>query len=44
MVMSIESLVREGGIHPFRATREEIVKVMGIAKRDLAEPAPVFGR
>lgn len=33
--MSIDRLVREGDIHSFRATREEIAKVMDIAKRDL---------
>ena len=35
--MPIDRLVREGSIHPFRTTREEIAKVIGIAKRDLAE-------
>lgn len=41
--MSIESLVQEGSIHPFRATREEIAKVMEIAKRDLAEAEKIQG-
>ncbi len=41
--MSIESLVQEGSIHPFRATREEISKVMEIAKRDLAEAEKIQG-
>ena len=35
--MSIDTMVQEGRIHPFKATREEISKVMGIAKRDLSE-------
>ena len=35
--MSIDRLVREGSIHPFQATREEITKVMSIARRDLDE-------
>ncbi|MBF8303805.1 MAG: hypothetical protein HW399_180 [Dehalococcoidia bacterium] len=34
---SVETMVREGKIHPFQATRGEIVRVMTIAKRDLAE-------
>ena len=36
-MISIETLVREGSIHPFRATREEMARVMDIARRDLAE-------
>ena len=36
-MISIETLVREGSIHPFQATQEEIAKVMNIAKRDLVE-------
>ena len=35
--MSIEKMVQEGRIHPFKATREEITKVMKLARRDLAE-------
>jgi uncharacterized protein (UPF0332 family) len=34
--MSIERLVKEGSIHPFSATLEEITKAMDITKRDLA--------
>ena len=41
--MSIDRLVREGGIHPFRATREEIAKVMDIAKRDLDDAEKARG-
>ena len=41
--MSIDRLVREGGIHPFRATREEIAKVMNIAKRDLEDAEKTRG-
>lgn len=36
-MISIETLVHEGSIHPFQATREEITRVMDIAKRDFAE-------
>ncbi|MDD5083139.1 MAG: hypothetical protein PHU08_07200, partial [Dehalococcoidales bacterium] len=41
--MSIDRLVREGSIHPFHATQEEIAKVMDIAKRDLAEAETIQG-
>jgi uncharacterized protein (UPF0332 family) len=41
--MSIERLVKEGSVHPFRASREEIAKIMGIAKRDLAEAESITG-
>jgi len=34
--MSIEKMAREGSIHPFRATADEISKAMAIARRDLA--------
>lgn len=34
--MSIETLIKEGSIHPFRATPDEINKAMAIAQRDLA--------
>ncbi len=34
--MSIDRLIREGSIHPFRATPDEISKAMAIARRDLA--------
>jgi uncharacterized protein (UPF0332 family) len=33
--MSIEELIQQGSIHPFEATRGEIEKAMGIARRDL---------
>ena len=42
-MISIETLVREGSVHPFRATREEIAKVMDIARRDLAEAEKIRG-
>jgi uncharacterized protein (UPF0332 family) len=35
--MSIDKMVQERRIHPFKATREEITKVMNLARRDLAE-------
>jgi uncharacterized protein (UPF0332 family) len=34
--MSIEKMVNEGSIHPFKATADEISKAMAIARRDLA--------
>lgn len=34
--MSIEELIKEGGIHPFKATQEEIDRAVEIARRDLA--------
>ena len=42
-MISIETLVREGSIHPFKATQEETPKVMNIAKRDLAEAEKIQG-
>jgi uncharacterized protein (UPF0332 family) len=33
--MSIEELIQQGSIHSFEATRGEIEKAMGIARRDL---------
>ena len=33
--MSIEELIKEGGIHPFKATQEEIDRAVEIARRDL---------
>jgi len=33
--MSIDSLIKEGSIHSFRATPDEISKAMAIAQRDL---------
>jgi len=41
--MSIDRLVQEGDIHPFRATRGEIAKVMDIAKRDLDDAEKTRG-
>jgi uncharacterized protein (UPF0332 family) len=34
--MSIEELIKEGSIHPFKATQEEIDRAIEIAQRDLA--------
>ncbi len=42
-MMSIDRLVHEGSVHPFRATQEEIAKVMDIAKRDLDEAEKIQG-
>lgn len=33
--MSIEELIEKGSIHPFEATRGEIERAIGIARRDL---------
>src|SRR3990172_4745734 len=41
--MSIDRLVQEGSIHPFRATQPEIAKVMGIANRDLSVAERIMG-
>ena len=41
--MSIDTMVQEGRIHLFKATREEISKVMDIAKRDLSEAEQIKG-
>jgi uncharacterized protein (UPF0332 family) len=41
--MSIEELVRQGSIHPFEATRGEIKKAMGIARRDLTLAEKLLG-
>jgi uncharacterized protein (UPF0332 family) len=41
--MSIDTMVQEGRIHPFKATREEISKVMGIAKSDLFDAERIKG-
>jgi len=35
-LMSIERLVQEGRIHPFRATSDEVDKALEVARRDLA--------
>jgi len=42
-MISIDILVMEGSIHPFKATQEEIARVMDIAKRDLAEAEKIQG-
>ena len=34
--MSIEELVGNGSIHPFKATRDEIDRAIGVARRDLS--------
>ena len=34
--MSIDKLIEDGSIHPFRATPEEIRRAMDIARRDIA--------
>jgi uncharacterized protein (UPF0332 family) len=41
--MSIETMVQEGRIHPFKATKEDIAKVMSIAKRDLSDAEQIKG-
>lgn len=41
--MSIEELIQQGSIHPFEATRGEIKKAMGIARRDLALAEKLLG-
>lgn len=41
--MSIEELVRNGSIHPFKATQEEVDKAIGIAQRDLALAENILG-
>jgi uncharacterized protein (UPF0332 family) len=33
--MSIDRLIKQGSIHPFTATREEVDRVLNIARRDL---------
>lgn len=33
--MSIEELVKNGSVHPFKATRDEIDRAIAVAKRDL---------
>jgi transcriptional regulator of nitric oxide reductase len=33
--MSIEELVKNGSVHPFKATRDEIDRAIEVAKRDL---------
>ena len=34
--MAIERLIKEGSIHPFSATPDEVNKAMEIARRDLS--------
>lgn len=34
--MSIDRLIKEGSIHPFHASKQEVKRAMDIAKRDLA--------
>ncbi|MGA2670511.1 MAG: HEPN domain-containing protein [Dehalococcoidia bacterium] len=41
--MSIEELIEKGSIHPFEATRGEIKKAMGIARRDLTLAERLLG-
>ena len=41
--MSIERLIREGRVHPFKATREEINRAIEIAQRDLTLADRVSG-
>ena len=41
--MSIDRLIKEGSIHPFHATREEVNRAMDIARRDLALAESIVG-
>lgn len=41
--MSIERLVKEGHIHPFTATQDEIDKAIEIARRDLVQAERLLG-
>ena len=41
--MSIEKLIKEGSIHPFYATQDEIDKVLEIARRDLTLAENILG-
>lgn len=41
--MSIDRLANEGKIHPFKATREEITRVLSLAERDLVEAEKISG-
>ena len=41
--MSIEELVKNGSIHPFQATQEEINRAIGVARRDLAIAEGILG-
>lgn len=41
--MSIEELIRNGSIHPFKATQKEIDRAIEIAERDLALAESILG-
>jgi len=41
--MSIEELVESGGIHPFKATRDEVGRAIRIAERDLTIAEGILG-
>ena len=41
--MSIEDLIRNGSIHPFRATSKEINKSVDIARRDVGLAENIVG-
>ncbi len=34
---TVDSLIKDGKVHPFKATREEIERVLNLARRDLGE-------
>jgi len=41
--MSIERLIQEGSIHPFKATQDEVDKALEIARRDLVLAEGIMG-
>lgn len=41
--MTLDELIREGNIHPFQASRDEINGAMEIARRDLATAEAILG-
>jgi len=41
--MSIEELIKNGSIHPFKATQYEVDKAIEIAQRDLAQAERLLG-
>lgn len=41
--MSIDRLIKEGSIHPFPASRQEVNRAMDIAKRDLTLAESILG-
>jgi len=41
--MSIEELIKNGSIHPFEATQDEVNKAVEIARRDLALAENMLG-